>query len=33
VALRAFGTEPKKGEIKRLTGMLEAEDKDKDNSN
>ena len=28
VALRAFGTEPNKNEIKRLLGTLEYEDKD-----
>ncbi len=33
VALRAFGTEPSKNEIKRLTGMLEYEEKDQDNKN
>ena len=33
VALRAFGTEPNKNEVKTLTGMLETESKDKENSN
>ena len=33
VALRAFGTEPSKNEIKRLQSMLEFEEKDQENKN